>query len=279
MIVRVDNPVLIIGESAVGKSHYGGQLLKRLMLEEGTVRMMGAATNLEPFQETIAHLDEGLTADHTATNVYSESVWPVNIGNSDQTANLIWPDYAGEQVENLVRSRRIPRNWVERITNSSAWLLLIRLQNIRVEDDVFSRPLSSLPPVNMERQYQELSDQARLIELLQILTYIRSTSVRSQPCLPPLLVLLTCWDEMETPGTPVDELRIRLPLFTELINCFWQNVPIMGLSALGRTLHKEKPDREYIDKGSERFGYVVLKDGTYSTDLTIPIQILVDLIS
>lgn len=43
-----DNSILLIGESDVGKTHYGAQLLKRLMKRDGQLRMNGAATNLEP---------------------------------------------------------------------------------------------------------------------------------------------------------------------------------------------------------------------------------------
>ena len=50
----LDKSILLIGESGVGKSHYGAQLLKRLMQENGRIRMHGAATNLEPFETVMA---------------------------------------------------------------------------------------------------------------------------------------------------------------------------------------------------------------------------------
>ena len=108
-----DKSILLIGESGVGKSHYGGQLLKRLMQEDGRIRMDGAATNLEPFEAVMASLDAGLSADHTATAIYHESRWPI-VDDEGRKAHLIWPDYGGEQIKNIIDERRLPHVWLKR---------------------------------------------------------------------------------------------------------------------------------------------------------------------
>lgn len=270
-MVVADKTILLIGESDVGKSHYGGQLLKRLMQEDGKVRMDGAASNLEPFQEVMACLDAGLSADHTPTTTYHESRWPI-VDDEGQKGDLIWPDYGGEQIKKIRTERRLSQDWLNRVTQSSEWLLLIRLQKIRADDDIFSRPLPSLKGISTERREARLSDQACLIELLQILAYIWSTSNDRLGRLPRLVVLLTCWDEMESPRKPIDELFERLPMFGDFVVSNWEDSLVLGLSALGRALDNEEPDEDYIARGSERFGYVVLEDGTHSPDLTLPIQ-------
>ena len=266
-----DKSILLIGESGVGKSHYGGQLLKRLMQEDGRIRMDGAATNLEPFEAAMARLDAGVSADHTSTAVYHESRWPV-IDEEGRKANLIWPDYGGEQIKNIIDKRRLPHAWLKRITQSLGWLLLIRLQGTRVEDDIFSRPLTSLEESSREPGEAPLSDQARLIELLQMLVYAQSKSDSRRGRLPYLVVVLTCWDEMGSRGKPVDILQERLPMFGEFVESNWEDSSVLGLSALERALDKEVPDESYIGQGSERFGYVILEDGSRSTDLTLPIR-------
>lgn len=273
-MVVPDQSILLIGESDVGKSHYGGQLLKRLMQEDGQLRMDGAATNLEPFQAVMACLDAGRSADHTPITTYHESRWPI-VDNEEQKADLIWPDYGGEQIKNIIDKRRLPQVWLKRITQSSAWLLLIRPQKIRTDDDVFSRPLASLKGRVTESWDSGLSDQARLIELMQVLTYIWSTANERSGGFPPLVVLLTCWDEMDSPGKPIDELCSRLPMFVDFVASNWEESSVLGLSALGRALDKQTPDEDYIEKGSERFGYVVLEDGRRSSDLTHPIRRLI----
>ena len=270
-MAALDKSILLIGESGVGKSHYGAQLLKRLMQEDGRIRMHGAATNLEPFEAVIASLDAGLSADHTATSVYHESHWPI-VDDEGRNAHLIWPDYGGEQVKDIIDDRQLPRIWLTPIAQSSAWLLMIRLQTTRADDDVFSRPLASLMGNTRESREGRLSDQARLIELLQILIYARSTSDKRMSRSSRLVVLLTCWDEIESPGKPIDVLHERLPMFADFVASNWKDCSVLGLSALERALDKEIPDKDYITQGSEQFGYVVLDDGTHSPDLTLPIR-------
>lgn len=267
----LDKSILLIGESGVGKSHYGAQLLKRLMQEDGRIRMRGAATNLQPFEAVMASLDAGLSADHTATSIYHESRWPI-IDDQGRRADLIWPDYGGEQVKDIIDDRRLPRSWLTRIAESSAWLLMIRLQTMRAADDIFSRPLTSLRGNSKDSREGRLSDQARLIELLQMLLYAQSTSGNRISRSPRLVVLLTCWDEMKSPGTPIDVFHKRLPMLSDFVASNWTDCSVIGLSALARSLDKKKPDKDYVIKGSEQFGYVVLEDATQSPDLTLPIQ-------
>lgn len=271
-----DKSILLIGESDVGKSHYGGQLLKRLMKADGRIRMDGAASNLEPFEAVMARLDAGKSADHTAATTYEESVWPI-VDEEGRKAHLIWPDYGGEQVKNIIDTKRLPIAWRTRIVQSHAWLLLIRLQQVRTGDDIFSRPLAHLMENPAESQEVRLSDQARLIELLQMLVHVRSAHDGHTGRLPRLLVLLTCWDEMEIEPEeyPVDVLRRYLPMLCDFMGSNWQDSLIFGLSALERRLDKDKRDMDYVTRGSEQFGYVVLEDGTRSLDLTLPIRKLI----
>ena len=271
-----DKSVLLIGESDVGKSHYGGQLLKRLMKADGLIRMDGAASNLEPFQAVLARLDEGVSADHTTVTTYDESVWPI-VDDEGRKAHLIWPDYGGEQVKNIIDTKRLPNAWRRRIIESPAWLLLIRLQQIRITDDIFSRPLAHLTENRTENREAQLPDQARLIELLQMLVHVKSAHNGHRGRMPRLLVLLTCWDEMEIEPEdhPVGVLHRYLPMLCDFMGNNWQDSFVFGLSALGRRLDKKERDTDYITQGPEQFGYVVLEDGTRSPDLTLPIRKLI----
>lgn len=268
-----DSSILLIGESGVGKTHYGAQLLKRLMAGSGQLRMHGAATNLEPFQAALESLNEGLAADHTPTSTYVDSIWPI-VDSHGKTADLIWPDYGGEQIKAISTTRRIPANWRDRVIAAPAWLLLIRLQQIHTTDDVFSRPLDSLQNTNIESRTDQVSDQARLIELLQILIYLRGSSSDVPLETPRLAILLTCWDELGTNDKPADVLHRRLPMLSAFIASTWLNLAILGLSALERPLRPRDKDAEYAARGPEQFGYVVLPEGERTSDLTFPIKLL-----
>lgn len=269
----MNNPatsILLIGESGVGKTHYGAQLLRRLMRGDGALRMDGAATNLEPFEAALESLNEGRAAGHTARSVYVDSVWPVADG-SGHRANLIWPEYGGEQIKAVVDSRRIPDTWQARIESATAWLLLIRLQQTRIGDDIFSKPLGDLRSTLTENHEVRPSDQARLVELLQMLLFAHGMGGQSAP-VPRLGVLLTCWDETGINGTPAAVLSARLPLVSAFVHSNWKDPLIMGLSALERPLSPIERDMEYVSQGPEHFGYVIASDGTRSSDLTMPIH-------
>jgi Double-GTPase 1 len=267
--------ILLLGESDIGKTHYGAQLLKRLMKGDGLLRMNGAATNLEPYEAALESLNEGKSAGHTAIATYVDSIWPV-IDRDGRTVELVWPDYGGEQVRSIINSRRVPNAWRSRILASPRWLLLIRLQQTRIGEDIFSRPLNSLRATSTENREVQISDQARLIELLQFLMYVCHATADAPLVRPRLGILLTCWDELDFCGKPTEALRKWLPMFLDFVLANWCKPQVLGLSALGRPLNPRERDMEYVERGPEHFGYVVSSDGSKSTDLTLPIQLLLE---
>jgi hypothetical protein len=240
------------------------------MKGDDLLRMDGAATNVEPFEAALDRLNEGRAAGHTATANYVDSVWPVADAQGYR-ANLIWPDYGGEQIKTIIESRRVPDAWRKRIDNASAWLLLIRLQQTRVGEDIFSKPLRGFHEISMNHQEVHPSDQARLVELLQILLFAGGLN-RLTDRLPRLGVLLTCWDEARFDSSPKEALAARLPLVSAFIRSVWRSPLVMGVSALGRPLSPTERDLEYVAQGPEHFGYVIASDGTQSNDLTAPIH-------
>jgi hypothetical protein len=271
----MENSILLIGESGVGKTHYGAQLLKRLMKADGHLRMRGAATNLQPFESAMESLNEGKAAGHTPTSTFVDSVWPIVDGQGNP-AELVWPDYGGEQIRNMTSVRRVPSAWRSRVASTPSWLLLVRLQQTRLGDDVFSRPLHHLnSTAGEQKQEVQISDQARLVELLQMLLYIRGSGSSGAPSAPQLCVLLSCWDELGTDAKiPLEVLSERLPLLSSFIASNWPEVSILGLSALERPLDRNDRDLEYAAIGPENFGYVILPNGERSPDLTLPVRLL-----
>ncbi|MEU6610001.1 hypothetical protein ABZ922_33970 [Streptomyces shenzhenensis] len=267
--------ILLLGESGVGKTHYGAQLLRRLMKGDCRLRMNGQATNLESFEAALESLSEGKAADHTATSTYVDSVWPVSHENG-ASGQLIWPEYGGEQIRSIIDSRRVSSAWRNRAQQTNSWMLMIRLQQTQLGDDILSRPLLDLRKATPESPGHQISDQARLIELLQILMHTRIMSYPDHSGTPQLVVLLSCWDELEFDGTPSDALRTRLPMFWSYLSSSWRSPFIMGLSALGRPLTPHTSDSDYSSRGPEHFGFVVTPDGAHSPDLTLPIHLLLD---
>nr|WP_217704101.1 hypothetical protein [Schlegelella koreensis] len=264
---------MLVGESNVGKTHYGAQFLKRLMVKACALKMHGAPTNLEAFTTALGCLTEGRATDHTPASSYVESVWPIQ-DDSGRLAELIWPDYGGEQVRNLVTERRIPATWRERVLQATDWVVLIRLHSLRSEEDLFSRPLRSFATAEKQDEPAkfEPSDQARTIELLQILLYLAQFSLDRPLRKPRLTLLLSCWDELQTTELPPDLLRARLPMLWSFVRSNWIAPSILGLSALEKPLSKTVPDVDYATRGPEDFGYVILPNGERSADITLPIK-------
>lgn len=265
--------ILLVGESNVGKTHYGAQFLKRLMVKACALKMQGAPTNLEAFDTALGCLTEGMATDHTPASSYVESVWPIQ-DDSGRFAELVWPDYGGEQVRNLVTERRIPATWRERVLEATDWVVLIRLHSLRAEEDLFSRPLQSFATAGIrdEPAAFEPSDQARTIELLQMLLYLAQFSLDRPLRKPRLTILLSCWDELNATELPPDVLATQLPMLWSFVHSNWTSPSVIGLSALEKALSKTVPDADFATRGPEDFGYVILPNGERSTDITLPIK-------
>lgn len=271
--MAAQHTILLVGESNVGKTHYGAQFLKRLMVKACALKMSGAPTNLEAFTTALSCLTEGKATDHTPANTYVESIWPIS-DEAGNYAELVWPDYGGEQVRNLVTQRRIPAAWRDRVLGAADWVLLIRLHSLRSEDDLFSRPLRSFAAAEAqgEAAAYEPSDQARIVELLQMLLYLAQFHLDRPLRKPRLTILLSCWDELEAAELPADILASRLPMLWSFVRSNWISPIVIGLSALERALSKTDADQEYAVRGPEEFGYVVLPNGVKDNDITLPIQ-------
>lgn len=263
--------IAVFGESNVGKSHFGAQLIGRLNAESGSLRMRGAAADLGAFEEVVQSLSSGVPGAHTSAGTYTETLLPVQA--ADGTAiDLNWPDYAGEQVSQLQEERRVPASWQERVEAADGWVLMVRPKHVPLGHDIFSKPLSDLQASRADGAV-ECSPQARLVELLQMLVYTsRARTGRRKPA---LAVLLSCWDELEEPQgvTPTAVLRKNLPMLANYISNNWseQRRIVLGLSATGVALSKAAPNQDFIYKGAEVMGWIVDADGEHSPDLTLPI--------
>ena len=196
-------------------------------------------------------------------------------------ADLLWPDYGGEQIQQMIEQRHITRSWLERIQRAEGWLLFLRLSITRTYHDIISRPLHEITALQSENATSadyKWSDQAVYVELLQLLLFARKVGTLRPIIKPRLQVLLSCWDEL--PGTngvaPGELLRRYMPMLADFIDATWSAnaVQIIGLSSLGKTLSPDKSDEEYLDEGPQSFGFVVLPDGSRQPDLTLPIELL-----
>jgi hypothetical protein len=275
----VSKTILLIGNTSSGKTHFGAQLLSRLTARNGLLKMRDheAPSNVGVFETVLQRLGQGLSSDHTESTFYGEVLLPA-IGESGQRVDLVWPDYAGEQMtgdEGIARGRTVPAHWMNRINGSDHWILMVRPLSAATAEDLLNRPLRVEPELNTEDKAPPASPQLDLVELLQILRHVKKVSSQDPTESPRMLVLLSCWDELPAGSSaPAGVLAEHLPALNAFLQANWAAdcLLVYGLSALGKSLSATTVDPAYRDLGPESFGFVVLPSGARVGDLTLPIE-------
>lgn len=262
---------LLIGESDVGKTHFGAQLLRRLNSANGTMALVDS-DNLEPFVETMDQISRGLSGRHTPRSESTLSRWTVSRKSDQSRFDLHWPDYGGEQISSMINDRRMPSAWREKIIAASAWAFMVRPSRVRLPEDVLTRG-ARLPPSESDSR-ATLSAQSRLVEILQMLRFKYAAYAEEWSNPPPICVLLSCYDELNTALTPAEYCQKHLPLLDAFLATNWadENMRIFGVSPLGQSLSDSDPNETYVATGPEKMGYVVYESGERSADLLEPID-------
>ncbi|MEW6182507.1 MAG: hypothetical protein AB1500_04920 [Bacillota bacterium] len=277
--------VLVLGGSGTGKTHYAGQLLGRLRYDrQGKLRLRpGGVEDLSKLEEVLSCLEEGRAAGHTPAETWTGIRYKLETSDG---ANVLlkWPEYAGERLFAIVEQRLLPVEWRESVSKATGWILFVRPSNLQVYEDLLERPTGVAPEHTQsdERTVEGKGwdDRARYVELLQMLVFAAGRSTFHRIPTPRLAVALSCWDELDRPGTPEETLAARLPLVDAFIRSTWQDGAwsVWGLSSLGRALSQVEPDVEFAQMGPEYFGYIVPPGSTeHVTDLTAPVAWLLGL--
>lgn len=279
--------LILIGANSTGKTHYAGQLYGRLREGNASLKLRHAPENLTPLENVLDRLSNGKPASHTERDVYHEIDFPL-INEQGEAFELIFPDYGGEQIKNIIESRLIPNEWVKRLSQSDGWMFFIRLNLVSTPEDLITHPPGKLlytPPPNNPKEEKNKITAVTFIELLQAALAISKRGITRKRREPVLVIVLSCWDELF--GTEVVDkikpfgiLRQKLPMLAEFLAANWEesSLKVYGLSSLGKALDEEKSDDEYLDLGPERFGFVVTPDGEHENDLTLPVVELLNLV-
>jgi hypothetical protein len=265
--------LLVLGRPGSGKTHYAGQLYGRLHHGRGQWRFKATPKDRTVFAEVLHRLENGVAADHTPSETWSELRCTIS-AKDGREVELVWPEYAGEQLNNILQSRTVPVNWQQQLANSAGWLLFLRLNDLRVYEDVIDRPAPPASPGSSRTRPAEWDANAQVVELLQLLLVSAGRSLASPLKSPRLAVLLSCWDELSENAAPPRVLRQRLPMVASFLEANWapEALAIWGLSSLGQSLSRTEPADAYLDHGPEQFGYVIAPGGgTKNPDLTSPL--------
>ena len=282
--------ILLIGASGSGKTHYGIQLLGRMQhCSDSALTTDGSVEDLTLFAEGLRALEGGRSAEHTASKTHDTLKLSLRTRRGVQT-QLLWPEYAGEQIRDILNTRKVNAPWLARLQESSRWMLFIRptqlrpigrdLKDIivRLESNPESKPSvakDDTPP------WQLWDDNAKLVELLQILLHSSRHFSLNRLHVPRLAVVISCWDELseeQQSHRPAEILGQFLPLVSRFVEANWESDSrsVWGLSALGRALHKDSQDEEFALNGPETAGHVINPAGEKNIDLTLPVHWLMD---
>ena len=149
----------------------------------------------------------------------------------------------------------------------------MRLSAVVNKKTVLEQKPTGESSVDADDADNRIPDQLRLIELLQILRRCRLMFDKE---IPPLIILVTCVDELIDFDNPRTALKNHLPLFVSYVDAHWssKHCSFWGLSSLGMELSDIEPNRKFVEEGPERQGYVIDSHGDRDQDLTRPFAAL-----
>ena len=254
--------VLMLGGANTGKSTFLVQLYGRMAARMGQLVSRSAPADLKPISDGLQRLASGVPLEHTRTSAdhMMQHLPAVTLDGRSVDFNI--PEYAGETLDDLVRSHHIPEYWLPLIAESDQWLLFVRLEQFGQLPELLSRPIKepeamlssaalspheeaavageSIHSAAASDGNTELPLDMRLVELLQMLLHVRGARPRGEVSKPFLSVLLSCWDELglTDQSSPASAAEERIPLLYSYVRSAWREdaVEFLGLSSQGRSL-------------------------------------------
>ncbi|WP_022696793.1 hypothetical protein [Euryhalocaulis caribicus] len=263
--------ILLLGESKTGKTHLAGQIYGRIRAGQSAFGFRSQPASLKLLEEVLDSLTNGKSAGHTPSGQYGEIEFDLTDPGGDKL-ELVWPDYAGEQISDMVARRSIMPDWAARIESADRFMLLVRSSDaVARKSALFSEP-SRERDLGSRRRTDRMPVQMRMVELLQMLERARTVAALD---LPELDVLLTCADEMETINDPKEALARHMPMLASFIGTRWTGprVRYWAISALGRQLRDDLANEEFAETGPVEQGWIIGQDGQKLKDLTLPFAI------
>jgi Double-GTPase 1 len=266
----MNKQLLIIGKPNASKTVFLTLLYAKLRQKKSKLRLYESVKDLSAITDSREAMAQGKEPQTTPTDRNVQILLPIQFEN--QYIHLNYPDYGGEQINEMISNRNVGVKWMEAVQKSDHWLFFIRINSINKSLDISNPPATGAPiqgEPDSEMKY-DLSEQSSLIELLQILLDRKGYDYHFKNDKVKLMVVLTCWDELKTSEKPKNILKNHLPLLLNFVETNWASthLKIMGLSAQGFALDNAENQEKYEIEGGENFGYVVTEAGQKIEDIT-----------
>ncbi len=266
--MEANNEILIIGPPKSAKTTFLAQLYGRLKAKKGQLRLSQAPTNIDGIIHAYNRLVNGLEAETTPATENLQIEIPVKKDDIEFVLNC--KDYGGEQVRDITHLMEYDPSWIKRAKGNDRWVLFIRPGELSHHYDLSMKGFAEADSETTSNTTKAASDQYHFIELIQALLHARGTGMKDIINCPRLLIVMTCWDELETQDIPLDILKAKMPLFYQFIESNWEHnmFKVVGVSAQGFPLDNDEAKDKYLDELPESFGYLVSEDGENDSDLT-----------
>jgi double-GTPase-like protein len=258
---QLNKSILIFGKPSSSKTAFLAQLILLANKQNSKVSFWKKPNLNTHLKQAVERIREGKEPEPT----HAESSFGVDLpiqlnGNKFE---LYCPDYGGEQVTNIVDFKEVSEHWQEMLQKSSHWILFIRLGAIDKNHDLTTKsPSENSQKTGSDRTEYKISDEVLFTELLQVLSFAKCARA-SDGSNSKIIIALTCYDEIETKAqTPLKVFTEALPLLSQYISSNWssRDIKVIGVSALGLDLNIEENSKKYIEKGHDKFPFVVLQD-------------------
>jgi len=274
----VNDNILIIGPPNSSKTTFLTQLYGRIQAKKGCIKLSKNPTNIIGIKNAYNRLADGLETEATPASINAEVKIPVKWKENE--LELTFKDYGGEQVRDITKLLEYDKTWESRAKENDRWILFIRPGQIYHHYDLSITGYADIDKSKVkEGSHNELSHQYNFIELIQALLHARGTGIKTAISTPKLVIVMTCWDELNTTSSPLEILVEKLPLFYNFITTLWKkdSFTILGAAPQEFRLDNTAAKDRYLDELPESFGYIVLENGQIDKDLTRLIEISLSL--
>lgn len=267
--------ILIIGKPGSAKTTFLAQFVTIARKAKSSVKFWKTPENIQPIEAAIKKLRAGEETETTHADDNLVITLPVTIkGNNIE---MVCPDYGGEQINSILNLREINSHWSNLISNSNSWIIFIRPQKLESNYDLSNKSYTENAENTKSNSVPEfiVSDQSSIIELIQIMLFIKKVGYQKAITSPKLTIALTCWDEVQEQITPEVYLEKSLPFLNQFLRKNWTEdvLKVMGVSAQGFELKTQENKDKYLDDGPDKFAYVVKGNSTEQVkDLTLLIE-------
>ena len=264
--------VLFLGDTDAGKTNYIARVWLGVQAGSGPLKSRRLPSNAQYLNAAQAKLLAGEFVGHTPSDVVSDSDIPLVFDDSSGSVDvdLIVPDYPGEQIRRIYKTREWSKEWEERMRLCSAVLLFIRPTSEQVVapmDWLHASRLwnGSVPDANAH-EAGPTPTQVVLVDWFQFLRATFSDLFGSSQRVR-LGIVVSAWDSLpqeaqkEAPSRFLDQNYALLGQFLRNNSADFDS-QVFGVSIVGGDLDQTADFKtSYLAGDPAEAGYSVVDDG------------------